>query len=545
MNNILFLWIFCAFLPSLRAQYPPCASPQVLIYTGYDESAGTALSVSPTSTADVSWIVTTDGDPDSAEPRPAFAIPKNDGWLPAMPLTQWITSYPDGGNTHTGNYTFEFVFCLGDGFLEPSLYLDIRSDNGSTVYLNGHFLKDVPSNFSAATPEPVSTNNAAYFVAGPNRLTIVDHNLQNVKGINVKGFVAASSGVLGTAGCCTQAGVITGLKWKDINNDGIRQDTEPTLSGWEIKLSNGQTALTDHYGYYTFSNLPPGNYTVTETQQSGWARTWPASGNYSIALGPNEVRQGIDFGNRVSCGMVIIELDTACTGKPATLLALLSQPPLGTPVYSWDFGDGQNGNGPNPVHTYANTGNYTIQVTMTTSECSASFSTVMTVSECVDCKECIPSFAPIPGKQYVLSAWVKESNPVGKTSYSGPAVSLFFEPSTPLSPMHASGLIIDGWQRIESPFTVPLGTTAIRIKLMNMGTDEAFFDDIRVFPFDAGMKSFVYDPRTLRLMAELDERNYATFYEYNEEGALIRVKKETARGVKTIKESINNTQIKQ
>lgn len=54
------------------------------------------------------------------------------------------------------------------------------------------------------------------------------------------------------------------------------------------------------------------------------------------------------------------------------------------------------------------------------------------------------------------------------------------------------------------------------------------------------MKSFVYDPFTLRLHAELDENNYATYYEYDEEGALVRVKKETERGVKTINETRQN-----
>jgi hypothetical protein len=56
-------------------------------------------------------------------------------------------------------------------------------------------------------------------------------------------------------------------------------------------------------------------------------------------------------------------------------------------------------------------------------------------------------------------------------------------------------------------------------------------------PFNANMKSFIYDPITLRLMAELDENNYTTFYNYDEEGQLIRVKKETIQGVKTIKET--------
>jgi hypothetical protein len=38
-------------------------------------------------------------------------------------------------------------------------------------------------------------------------------------------------------------------------------------------------------------------------------------------------------------------------------------------------------------------------------------------------------------------------------------------------------------------------------------------------------------------MAELDENNYATFYEYDDDGTLVRVKKETSRGIKTINET--------
>ena len=64
-----------------------------------------------------------------------------------------------------------------------------------------------------------------------------------------------------------------------------------------------------------------------------------------------------------------------------------------------------------------------------------------------------------------------------------------------------------------------------------------YVDDIRMHPFNANMKSYVYDPVTLRLSAELDENNYASFYEYDEEGQLVRVKKETSQGIKTIKET--------
>jgi hypothetical protein len=51
------------------------------------------------------------------------------------------------------------------------------------------------------------------------------------------------------------------------------------------------------------------------------------------------------------------------------------------------------------------------------------------------------------------------------------------------------------------------------------------------------MKSYIYDPVSLRLSAELDDNNYATFYEYDEEGTLVRTKAETQRGIQTIKET--------
>lgn len=64
-----------------------------------------------------------------------------------------------------------------------------------------------------------------------------------------------------------------------------------------------------------------------------------------------------------------------------------------------------------------------------------------------------------------------------------------------------------------------------------------YVDDIRLYPDEGNMKSFAYDAATMRLMAELDENNFATFYEYDQEGVLIRVKKESERGILTVSEN--------
>jgi len=159
------------------------------------------------------------------------------------------------------------------------------------------------------------------------------------------------------------------------------------------------------------------------------------------------------------------------------------------------------------------------------------------------CSECISSFAPIPGKKYVVSAWTKEKNAVqSKTSYTFPSINILYPSiSGSAGPFSPAGSIIDGWQRIEGEFVIPSNATDITLKLNCLGANDCFYDDVRVFPFDGSMKSYVYDPVNMRLVAELDERNYATLYEYDEEGKLIRVKKETEKGKMTIKENRDNT----
>jgi|GEM_PF-2342899 len=160
------------------------------------------------------------------------------------------------------------------------------------------------------------------------------------------------------------------------------------------------------------------------------------------------------------------------------------------------------------------------------------------------CGDCISSFAPIPGKKYVVSAWTKEKNAVqSKTSYTFPSIKIQYPSiSGSAGPFSPTGAIIDGWQRIEGEFVIPSNATDMSVKLECTGANDCYFDDVRVFPFDGSMKSYVYDPVNMRLVAELDERNYATLYEYDEEGKLVRVKKETEKGKMTIKENRDNTQ---
>jgi hypothetical protein len=75
------------------------------------------------------------------------------------------------------------------------------------------------------------------------------------------------------------------------------------------------------------------------------------------------------------------------------------------------------------------------------------------------------------------------------------------------------------------------------VMLEATGSSAVYFDDLRIHPYHANMKTFVYHASNLRLLAEGDENNYTSFYEYDDDGTVIRVKKETERGIKTIKET--------
>ncbi len=150
-----------------------------------------------------------------------------------------------------------------------------------------------------------------------------------------------------------------------------------------------------------------------------------------------------------------------------------------------------------------------------------------------------PTFGIPVGKKMLFSCWVREYCTIScnPNTYENNSVKMTYVGSSQVDLFVPTGPIIEGWQRYESTFTVPAGATSMSMTFFNGTDDPAYFDDIRIHPFNANMKSYVYDPVTLRLVAELDPNNYATFYEFDEDGTLIRTKAETKEGVKTLSES--------
>lgn len=107
---------------------------------------------------------------------------------------------------------------------------------------------------------------------------------------------------------------ILGIKFNDLNADGIRQANEPGLPNIPILLepaigSNGQlntgdvSVLTDANGGFSFINLVPGNYVVTETTvPAGFRTTTPNP----LAVTVGNTNTNVFFGNTQLVGSRIV-----------------------------------------------------------------------------------------------------------------------------------------------------------------------------------------------------------------------------------------------
>ena len=133
------------------------------------------------------------------------------------------------------------------------------------------------------------------------------------------------------------------------------------------------------------------------------------------------------------------------------------------------------------------------------------------------------------GKKYIISCWVRKGDctTLGNLgdnysfTYNGSTSNIVKEPK------------VECWQRVEVEFIYDPADINLELELAS--GDTFYVDDIRIMPADAITKCYVYSPQNYRLLAELDENHFATYYNYDEEGTLVQIKKETERGIMTVK----------
>ena len=145
----------------------------------------------------------------------------------------------------------------------------------------------------------------------------------------------------------TNCGILPPL----VNNDG------PYCTGDVIHLTaNGQAGSS-------YSWTGPGGWTSTLQNPTRTNATVAMSGTYTCTISLNGQT------NSATTQVVVSQRPTAnftftsvCKGTPTQFTATTSGNPNNT-SYTWNFGDGQTGNGASVTHIYANANNYTVTLT--------------------------------------------------------------------------------------------------------------------------------------------------------------------------------------
>ena len=110
----------------------------------------------------------------------------------------------------------------------------------------------------------------------------------NIPQISWVGFIWCGDG----GGGPQELPILQVFKFYDANANRVKDAGEVELDDWTIRIGNA--TWSEVYLTPVEINLPPGDYTVTETMQSGWGNTTPTSFTVTLLAGETKV---VEFGN--------------------------------------------------------------------------------------------------------------------------------------------------------------------------------------------------------------------------------------------------------
>lgn len=245
------------------------------------------------------------------------------GWTQTLPGSPYVYEVEvtsgsvmtdkDFGNQETGAsagtgevYGMKFNDLNGNGVRDIDLEVPENSEPGiegwkirlknmnTNVVVSTFTDADGNYSFTGLDPAPyrVSEKQEAGWVqtypVSPNRYDVTVADNEIFTGLDFGNFKLAE---------------VHGIKYEDMNGNGVYDAGDPLLPNWEIRLlgdSRDETVMTDINGEYAFYDIEPGIYSITETMKPGWGQSQPGAANgygYAYEAESGEVATSVNFGN--------------------------------------------------------------------------------------------------------------------------------------------------------------------------------------------------------------------------------------------------------
>lgn len=312
------------------AENDTCNTNSIILNTGWNHNTNSIYS-NPGSDQDVFWKLINAPMSNGAVNLngPAWVINKHAAWAQPGTGSQYISAFQTFGSNLTNigatdtPYVFQRQICVGK---TTDLLFDINVlvDNRAVVKFvdaNGNVLSTLVTLSSSSTNNFTSPTHVTQTIQNVSpgtyylRIEVRNDHSSSAMGVNLQGTVAGSSETLINSLCCNAPGSsISGYKFEDIDNDGIKDLNESTLAGWTVTLTgNGTTlsSITDANGNYLFTGLTAGTYMISEASQTGWIAGLTGA-QQSVTVGTNQAINSINFGNKKLasiCGMKFNDLN--------------------------------------------------------------------------------------------------------------------------------------------------------------------------------------------------------------------------------------------
>ncbi len=239
------------------------------------------------------------------------------GWKQGGPATNLYTVTPTAGQTISARDFGSFR----TGTITGTLFKDANANgvrestetalSGWTVWIdmNGNGVREVGVDKVATTSTTGGYSFAGLDPKGYTVRLVVQTGWRHSTAATTRAVtVVSGQTVTAAAFAVTQRAAVSGFVFNDANRNGVKDAGEAGLANWRVYIDtnkNGvwntgeKSVLTTATGSWSFNDLLAGaSYQIRVTQQTGWVRTSPTAGYYTVTPASGASVSGRNFGER-------------------------------------------------------------------------------------------------------------------------------------------------------------------------------------------------------------------------------------------------------